>query len=113
MPKLLCPHCLQPLDGGYRGECPHCGRSLENRNPEGALPLGTQLGGRYTVGTYLSADGDGLAYRGVLNDEIRPHQGIFPGHTLQRPQRRRCADAQGGEGGPVQDEPDGLQGPVR
>lgn len=41
MPKLLCPHCLQPLDGGYRGECPHCGRSLENRNPEGALPLGT------------------------------------------------------------------------
>ena len=69
MPKLLCPHCLQPLDGGYRGECPHCGRSLENRNPEGALPLGTQLGGRYTVGTYLSADGDGLAYRGVLNDE--------------------------------------------
>ena len=60
MPKLLCPHCLQPLDGGYRGECPHCGRSLENRNPEGALPLGTQLGGRYTVGTYLSADGDGL-----------------------------------------------------
>ena len=69
MPKLLCPHCLQPLDGGYRGECPHCGRSLENRNPEGALPLGTQLGGRYTVGAYLSADGDGLAYRGVLNDE--------------------------------------------
>lgn len=69
MPKLLCPHCLQPLDGGYLGECPHCGRSLENRNPEGALPLGTQLGGRYTVGTYLSADGDGLAYRGVLNDE--------------------------------------------
>ena len=65
----VCPHCLQPLDGGYRGECPHCGRSLENRNPEGALPLGTQLGGRYTVGTYLSADGDGLAYRGVLNDE--------------------------------------------
>ena len=40
MPKLLCPHCLQPLDDGYRGECPHCGRSLENRNPEGALPLG-------------------------------------------------------------------------
>ena len=69
MPKLLCPHCLQPLDGEYRGECPHCGRSLENRNPEGALPLGTQLGGRYTVGAYLSADGDGLAYRGVLNDE--------------------------------------------
>ena len=99
MPKLLCPHCLQPLDGGYRGECPPLRALAGKPQPEGALPLGTQLGGRYTVGTYLSADGDGLAYRGVLNDEkeIRPHQGIFPGHTLQRPQRRRCADAQGGE----------------
>lgn len=71
MPELLCPHCLQPLDNGYHGECVHCGRSLENRNPEGALPLGTQLGDKYTVGAYLSADGDGLAYRGVLNAEKR------------------------------------------
>ena len=71
MPKLLCPHCLQPLEDGYHGECPHCGRALENRNPEGALPFGTQLGDKYTVGAYLSADGDGLAYRGVLNAEKR------------------------------------------
>lgn len=69
MADLLCPHCLQPLPGGYGGDCPHCGRSLQNQNPEGALPLGTQLAGRYTVGSYLSADGDGLSYRGVLNDE--------------------------------------------
>ncbi|WP_317320211.1 protein kinase domain-containing protein [Subdoligranulum variabile] len=69
MAELLCPHCLQPLPGGYGGDCPHCGRSLDNRNPEGALPLGTQLAGRYTVGSYLSADGDGLSYRGVLNEE--------------------------------------------
>lgn len=71
MPELLCPHCLQPLQGGYGGDCPHCGRSLQNQNPEGALPLGTQLAGRYTVGSYLSADGDGLSYRGVLNEEKR------------------------------------------
>lgn len=71
MPELLCPHCLQPLPGGYSGDCPHCGRSLLNQNPEGALPLGTQLAGRYTVGSYLSADGDGLSYRGVLNEEKR------------------------------------------
>lgn len=69
MADLLCPHCLQPLPGGYGGDCPHCGRSLQSQNPEGALPLGTQLAGRYTVGSYLSADGDGLSYRGVLNDE--------------------------------------------
>lgn len=48
---------------------PTAGARWKTATPEGALPLGTQLGGRYTVGTYLSADGDGLAYRGVLNDE--------------------------------------------
>lgn len=63
----FCPYCLEPLEGGFQQNCPHCGKSLANRNPEGALPLGTQLGGRYTVGDYLSADGDGLAYRGVEN----------------------------------------------
>ena len=63
----FCPYCLEPLEGRFQQSCPHCGKSLENRNPEGALPLGTQLGGRYTVGDYLSADGDGLAYRGVEN----------------------------------------------
>ncbi len=72
MPQHLCPHCLQALPGGFHGECPHCARSLENKNPEGALPLGTQLvGGKYTVGSYISADGDGLTYRAVLNKEKR------------------------------------------
>ena len=59
------------MRSGYHGSCPNCGKSLENHNPEGALPLGTQLGGHYTVGEYQSADGDGLCYRGVDNDERR------------------------------------------
>ena len=67
----LCPHCLEPVRSGYHSSCPNCGKSLENHNPEGALPLGTQLGGHYTVGEYQSADGDGLCYRGVDNDERR------------------------------------------
>lgn len=71
MTKILCPFCLEPLENGFQGECPNCGRSLENHNPEGALPLGTQLGERYTVGEYISADGDGLAYRGVENEARR------------------------------------------
>ena len=72
MPQNLCPHCLRVLPGGFHGTCPHCDRSLENKNPEGALPLGTQLvGGKYTVGSYISADGDGLTYRAVLNEEKR------------------------------------------
>ena len=56
MSELLCPHCLQPLRGRYEGDCPHCGRSLENRNPEGALPLGTQLAGKYTAVSYTHLD---------------------------------------------------------
>ena len=68
MPQFdLCPYCLEPLEGGAPPVCPHCGKNLRNRNPEGALPLGAQLGGRYTGGDYLSADGDGLSYRGVEN----------------------------------------------
>lgn len=67
MPFPYCPYCLEPLEGAVGEACPHCGKSLVNRNPEGALPLGAQLGGRYTVGDYLNADGDGLAYRGVEN----------------------------------------------
>lgn len=68
MPQFdLCPYCLEPLEGGAPPVCPHCGKNLRNRNPEGALQLGAQLGGRYTVGDYLSADGDGLSYRGVEN----------------------------------------------
>ena len=68
MPQFdLCPYCLEPLEGGAPPVCPHCGKNLRNRNPEGALSLGAQLGGRYTVGDYLSADGDGLSYRGVEN----------------------------------------------
>ncbi|MDD4850814.1 MAG: PASTA domain-containing protein [Gemmiger sp.] len=65
---ILCPHCLGALKNGFSGDCPHCGKSLENANPEGALPLGTQLGGRYTIGNYLRADGDGLSYRAVENE---------------------------------------------
>ena len=96
MPKLLCPHCLQPLDGGYRGECPHCGRSLENRNPEGALPLGTQLGGRYTVGTYLSADGDGLVAQ-MFEREVGEVE-VDPFHQQVGRDERRLAARSGDHG---------------
>ena len=69
--QVPCPHCLEPIDPDFHGDCPHCGKSLDNANPEGALPFGTQLAGKYTVGKYLSADGDGLCYRGVDNEQIR------------------------------------------
>ncbi len=69
--QVPCPHCLEPIDPDFHGDCPHCGKSLDNANPEGALSFGTQLAGKYTVGKYLSADGDGLCYRGVDNEQVR------------------------------------------
>ena len=69
--QVPCPHCLELIDAEFHGSCPYCGKSLENANPEGALPFGTQLAGKYTIGKYLSADGDGLCYRGGDNDERR------------------------------------------
>ena len=62
----LCPYCLQPLPGAAQS-CPHCGKSFAGRNPGGALPVGTVLAGRYTVGEMLSIDGEGILYRGAEN----------------------------------------------
>ena len=60
----LCPYCLQPLAAAARS-CPHCGQDFAGRNPAGCLPVGTVLAGRYTVGEVLSADGEGILYRGA------------------------------------------------
>ncbi len=67
--KVLCPYCMGELEAGARS-CPHCQRSLSNRNPAGALPFGTVLAGRYTVGEMLSIDGEGILYRGVENKGV-------------------------------------------
>ena len=64
--KILCPYCRAELEEGAAG-CPHCKRSFEGRNPAGALPVGTLLAGRYSVGEMLSLDGEGILYRGVEN----------------------------------------------
>ena len=64
--KILCPYCRAELEEGAVG-CPHCKRSFAGRNPAGALPVGTLLAGRYTVGEMLSLDGEGILYRGVEN----------------------------------------------
>lgn len=60
----LCPYCLQPLSPAAQS-CPHCGRDFAGRNPVGCLPVGTVLAERYTVGEVLSADGEGILYRGA------------------------------------------------
>lgn len=65
---ILCPQCLERIEGDVLPpQCPHCGQSLENKNPHGALPYGTQLAGRYTIGSFLYADGEGILYQAVEN----------------------------------------------
>ena len=64
--NILCPYCMAELPAGASG-CPHCGRTFVGRSQAGALPVGTLLAGRYTVGEMLRIDGEGILYRGVEN----------------------------------------------
>lgn len=64
---VVCPFCAGSIGAGA-AECPACHRSLENKNPRGALPVGTVLAGRYTLGEFVYADGEGILYRGVENN---------------------------------------------
>ncbi len=63
---ILCPRCLGPMEAGA-AECPHCRHSMENRNPRGTLAYGSVLAGRYTMGDFLAADGEGVLYQAVEN----------------------------------------------
>ena len=65
--KLVCPHCLASLTG-TPAACPVCGQHFSGVNPAGSLPYGTLLGGRYTIGKYILADGEGLLYHAVENN---------------------------------------------
>ena len=63
---VVCPFCAGSIEAGQK-ECPACHHSLENKNPRGALALGTVLAERYTIGEFAYADGEGVLYRGVEN----------------------------------------------
>ena len=64
--QMVCPFCLSKTQAG-RAACPFCGKSFENHNPPEALPFGTVLAGRYTLGQHLNTDGEGVLYAAVEN----------------------------------------------
>ena len=64
--QIICPFCLSNISQEST-DCPFCNASLQNKNPSGCLPLGTQLDGRYTIGSYLNVDGEGVLYKAVDN----------------------------------------------
>ena len=63
---IICPYCLSELSE-RAAACPQCGGRFEGRNPVGTLPVGTVMGGRYTVGEIEQVDGEGILYRGAEN----------------------------------------------
>lgn len=64
--SIICPYCLSELSE-RTASCPHCGGRFAGRNPVGSLPVGTVLGGRYTIGEIERIDGEGILYRGAEN----------------------------------------------
>ncbi|MEG2769305.1 MAG: protein kinase, partial [Oscillospiraceae bacterium] len=62
----MCINCLSSYEADKEA-CPFCGNANKNTNPNGALAVGTVLGGRYTVGNFVEIDGEGVIYTGVNN----------------------------------------------
>lgn len=59
-----CPHCMRPVTTQV---CPHCGGSVQDRNGENMLPVGTKLTGSsgtrtYQLGGALGMGGFGITY---------------------------------------------------
>lgn len=65
MPQMkFCPQCLSLMPSASV-ICPFCGRRMINQNPSGTLPYGTVLMDRYTIGEFISNDGEGVLYQAV------------------------------------------------
>ncbi len=65
MPQMkFCPQCLSSMPVASV-ICPFCGRRMINQNPNGTLPYGTVLMDRYTIGEFISNDGEGVLYQAV------------------------------------------------
>lgn len=73
MPNLICPHCFAPFAGG-RVQCTACGATLENQNPDGALPFGALVAEQYIIGKVLQIDGEGIVYQAVEQSSAQPVQ---------------------------------------
>ena len=86
--RKICSWCLRALQEGEL-MCPHCGYDGSQKNPIGALPLGTCVADRYRIGRYLRIDGEGATYlaydqtveRAVLIKEYLPATLCLPRET--------------------------------
>ncbi len=60
---MYCPNCMKKIDDNS-SFCPKCGKAVNIKNPDNALPIGTVLADRYYVGTVLGQGGFGITYAG-------------------------------------------------
>lgn len=63
---MVCSECMSDIPAGS-AVCPVCHHSFANTNPPAALPVGTVLAGKYTLGAFMLHDGEGITYNAVDN----------------------------------------------
>ena len=61
--KKRCLYCMHTVPDGSTS-CPHCGYNGTQKNPEGALPVGTKLNNRFRIGRVEQVHGDCVEYAG-------------------------------------------------
>lgn len=61
--EVFCMGCMQPISE-FSDSCYHCGYPTAGQNPQGYLPVRTQLSGRYVVGRALEKRTDAIMYIG-------------------------------------------------
>ncbi len=66
---IYCMGCMEEIGEGET-ICPHCGNDVNQLNPQGLLPAGTVLQGRYIVGKSIGNGGFGVTYIG-LDGQLR------------------------------------------
>ncbi len=62
----LCVFCKSRIDAEV-SVCPFCAIEATNTNPVGSLELGAVIKNKYTVGRFLSIDGEGVSYEALVN----------------------------------------------
>ena len=102
--KKICGNCFSRISGNVCRKCGHV--NVRTSAEYDALPVGTQLRGRYTVGKLMGRGGFGMIYlaydrdircvprkwHGVLRDGVRPRSFA---EKLRRDQQRDLPGAGG------------------
>jgi serine/threonine protein kinase len=92
----LCMFCMSDMQG--KEVCPVCGHLKGEPQIAGALPYGTMLQKRYSVGRALRSNGEGLTYIGidnVLNIRVEIHE-FYPASIVEREEDGKSVHILGG-----------------